>query len=381
MSFRGARILVIGGGPAGACCALRLRQHGIGVEVAEKAPFPRPKVCGCCLGGAGLAALEVLGIAEPILKLGCPLSHWRGSIGSQCVTISLPSGVSISRERFDTELLRAAGCAGATVEQPARALISASDRSGVTVRIDHQGSQSVRTYDCVVVAAGLNAAGISNFLPWIESPSGPFGVGFTVDLGSDCESGVIYMACDDDGYVGVVRLEDGRADVAAALRSGAARSVDGAPIDRVRHILAASRLPQWSIPDAPHVMTTPPLRRRRRVGRDRILAIGDTAGYVEPFTGEGMTWAMQSGILAADAIANHSGDGLTIGEQWQQIYATTFRSRKLLCRAVTTAMRSSLRRRVIGQALATWPGLARPLIHRLNSGSIGPSRVPSESLK
>jgi flavin-dependent dehydrogenase len=365
-----ARILVIGGGPAGSCCAIRLRQHGIAVDLAEKHSFPRPKVCGCCLGGAGLAALDVLGLAEPILRLGCPISRWQGSIGSRSVTIALPSGVSISRELLDAELLRAASSAGATVGQPTRAVIVDSDPSGVTVRIDRNGSQCQRVYDCVVVAAGLNAAGVSRFLPWVQAPSGPFGVGFTADLGNDCEPGVIYMACDDDGYVGVVRLEDGRADVAAALRSGTAARVGAAPIDRVRQILASSRLPRWSFSDDTAVMTTPALRRRRVVGRNRVLAIGDTAGYVEPFTGEGITWAIQSGILAAETIANHPSDWLTIGEEWRQIYASAFSSRNFLCRAVTTAMRSSLARRVIGPTLAMWPGLARPLVRRLNSGSV-----------
>lgn len=55
-------ILVIGGGIAGASCALRLRQHGIDVLVAEKVAFPRAKVCGCCIGGAGLASLEQLSL-------------------------------------------------------------------------------------------------------------------------------------------------------------------------------------------------------------------------------------------------------------------------------------------------------------------------------
>ena len=130
------------------------------------------------------------------------------------------------------------------------------------------------------------------------------------------------------------------------------------------------------------VMTTPALRRRRIAGQNRILAIGDTAGYVEPFTGEGMTWAMQSGILAADSIANHQEEWLTIGSQWRQIYEASFQSRKFVCRVVASAIGSSWGRRVIGPALATWPGLARPLVRRLNSRSIRairPSKALSES--
>ena len=50
------------------------------------------------------------------------------------------------------------------------------------------------------------------------------------------------MACDRDGYVGVVRLEDGRVDIAAALKSGSDSRQVGKPVDRVLGILERSRL-------------------------------------------------------------------------------------------------------------------------------------------
>lgn len=359
------RVLVIGGGPAGASCALRLRLRGVEVDVAEKEIFPRAKVCGCCIGGAGLAALDAIGLGERVKGLGSPLTRWIGSIGSRQATVSLPSGVAVSRQTLDPEILAAAVAAGAELLQPCRAVIVDSDATGVSVRLEN--AKRERRYECVVVAAGLSAAGLSRFLPWIDAPSGPFGIAYTCEVSDECEPGTIYMACDDDGYVGAVRLEDGSLDVAAAIRSGGTACKAGTPLERVERILANSALPTWNSRNRSQVLTTPPLRRRRVAGRSRLLAIGDSAGYVEPFTGEGMTWAIQSGIVAADLIANRQQQWLTIGEQWGTTYKSLFRTRKLVCRVITSALRSSTARRAAGIMLDRWPVLATPLVRGLNS--------------
>jgi flavin-dependent dehydrogenase len=366
-------ILIIGGGPAGAACAIRLRQHGIDVELAEQQQFPRSKVCGCCLGLAGLDALQTLQLREPIVRRGAALDSWRGSIGSFLTTVSLPGGIAISRQALDTRLLQEAEARGATVRHPCRVKINDVDDQHVTISLQQNQKSEVRRYDCVVVAAGLSAAGVSRFLPWIQPPSGPFGVSFVAAPDTRCDNGVIYMACDRDGYVGLVRLENGWVDVAAALTSGAASARLGTPVQRVMRILADSKFSNLQLQAPNQWMTTPPLRRRRLAGKGRILAIGDAAGYVEPFTGEGMTWAMQSGIAAADRIAEAQNRFSGIGERWTQTY-TVSRRQRLLCQGVTTALRWTPARYLAGRVLSTWPALASPLVNRLNSPSIaGPT--------
>jgi flavin-dependent dehydrogenase len=114
-------------------------------------------------------------------------------------------------------------------------------------------------------------------------------------------------------------------------------------------------------------MTTPPLRRTRAAGRGRVLAIGDAAGYVEPFTGEGMTWAMRSGIAAAGVIAAGVGDLSRVGDEWNRQLSELLRGRKLACRTVTALLRWSLARRIAAAALSRWPALANPLIRGLSS--------------
>lgn len=363
-------VLVIGGGVSGAACAIRLRELGVEVLVAEKTAFPRSKVCGCCLGGAGLAWLEQLGLREAVLELGVPTRLWRASIGGKHVELPLPDGVAISREALDTKLLDTADAAGASVLMPCRANINRADDRSVLASLEfdpHRRQQ--REFAYTVIASGLNASGLQQTWPWTERPHGPFGVSFTAQSES-IEPGVIYMACDDDGYVGLVKLENNRVEVAAALTSGSAACSQRSPTERIEAILAASAFSVGRLADQSKPLTTPPLRRTRRAGDGRVLAIGDAAGYVEPFTGEGMTWGLQSGIAAADLIADSdiadSDSGAKLGNLWNEHLHGLLRRKKLVCRVITTALRWPIARRAVAQTLELWPGLARPLIRSLN---------------
>lgn len=360
------RILIIGGGPAGSAGALRLRQHQLEVHVVEKAELPRPKVCGCCLGPGGLHALQLLGLRQRIASAGLQLHRWLGALEKRLIRVELPAGLAISRERLDWEMLSAAQRHGAKVQQACQGRIQHEDADGVTVELrDRQGSRT-ESFSHVIVAGGLNVGGVQEVLPWTDPPQGPFGVSFTLPDGVEVPQGTIAMACADDGYVGMVRLEDGRLNVAAALRRPRRSGSNGKPIQRVADIVSASPLGPMPLQEASAVLTTPPLRRCRLAGRRRVLAVGDAAGYVEPFTGEGMTWAMQSAVAAADVIATAGGDPSTAGDRWRRESQRLLGQRKRHCRWLTGALRSKTVRHVSGLLLSRFPSLGQPIVRSLS---------------
>ena len=176
------------------------------------------------------------------------------------------------------------------------------------------------------------------------------------------------MGCTPAGYVGVVRLEDGRLDVAMALDRRA-----GPNLRRNRR-----RWPFrfWSQPASPapplwaeaNFRGTPYLTRRRgRVAADGLVVIGDAAGYVEPLTGEGMAWAMQQAIVAAPLISAaiaRSEPQLT--HQWQQQYEAAFRYRRTVCRAASWLRRNYRFGDLVLGLLARMPGLAAPWVRAVN---------------
>lgn len=374
MSSRDAQtVLIIGGGVAGSSCAIGLRQRGIEVTVVEKAVYPRDKVCGCCIGGNGLAALQKLSLHEWALDVGESTHQWSGSLGGQLVEIPLPRGIAISRQSLDEKLLQHAIKLGADARQPSTVSSVSIHPDSVTAEIETNGITVKQEFALVIVASGLNSGGYQDILPWSEPPNGPFGVSWTAESDS-IEPGVIYMACDNDGYVGLVQLENGRVDIAAALTSGSGAASGGTPVTRVESILSRSEFPKWSFHNPSQVLTTPPLRRSRVAGKGRVLAIGDAAGYVEPFTGEGMTWAMQSGIAAADQIAaacntSTSPDISQVGDLWDHHLQRLLKSKKRTCRIVTSMLRRPIARHAAGHMLSRWPSLAKPLIQKLSEAT------------
>ena len=367
----GQRVLVIGGGPAGAACALHLRTRGVAVDLVEKSSFPRRKACGCCLGGTGLKALQTLAVAESVQDQSVELRRWIGFVGGREVDLRLPTGVAVSREVLDVELLASAAAAGVRILQPMRAKLVEQDAAAVRVELavlgQTLGASGTREerYDYVVVAGGLAAEGLNGFLPWMETPHGPFGVSVAATAGDAVAAGVVYMCCGDDGYAGLVRLANGAVAVAGALRRGAT-AADCKPLERVKRLLPDRLRDQIQFSAQDRVLVTPPMTRQRVPGVGRVLAIGDTAGYVEPFTGEGMTWALTSGISAAEWIAGSENAGAALGASWAKRYQTMMRSRRRVCSAVSMALRSSWARWSAGRILRVWPHAATPLLRSLN---------------
>src|SRR5439155_17458214 len=135
------------------------------------------------------------------------------------------------------------------------------------------------------------------------------GTAVIIDHGpSSYQPGTIYMACGAEGYVGLVRLEDGRLNIAAAFDSEALRAPGhaGHVADKILHEAGLPHVPD--ILQLPWKGTPGLTRRARHVAAERLFVLGDAASFVEPFTGEGIAWALGSAIavapLAARAVQN-----------------------------------------------------------------------------
>src|SRR3954452_17376294 len=118
-------VAVVGAGPAGSVAAAELARRGASVLLVEAATLPRPKVCGCCLNGGALAALEAAGLAEVPARLrAVPLRRFRLAAGGRRAEVPLPAGVAVSREAFDMELAREAVSRGAHLLTGTRASLA-----------------------------------------------------------------------------------------------------------------------------------------------------------------------------------------------------------------------------------------------------------------
>jgi flavin-dependent dehydrogenase len=322
--------VVVGAGPAGAATAIRLAASGLRTLLVERHHFPRDKVCGCCLSSRALGELERLG-PSALPEAAVPLGAVRLAHRGRSARLPLPAGRVVSRSALDTALVRQAIAAGAHWLPGARvtAIDDGLERPGAvaTLFLQHEAATSAEPQpiaaELVVLAAGL----VDHVRVRGPEPSGRaathriargsrIGVGgIVLDATCGLPAGELVMAVGRHGYCGVVRLEDGRIDVAAAI-DRAALATHADPARAIAAILAETtglpdgHLPESTVIQAAAFHVTPALTRSAPLvagGSGRILRIGDAAGYVEPFTGEGIGWALSSGRILADAILAPTG--------------------------------------------------------------------------
>jgi flavin-dependent dehydrogenase len=192
------------------------------------------------------------------------------------------------------------------------------------------------------VADGL-AGGSLTDLPefgWTIAEASRFGAGAVVDATGDAPPhGDLRMLLDSIGYLGIVRLPDDRVDLAAAFHASAVRRVGG-PAEAAARLLERHAMPALAAEArSARWQGTPTLtRRRRRVAAGPIACIGDAAGYVEPFTGEGMTWAMRSGVEVATFIDAALATGQSL-DGWNTRHRRLFARHHRRCRLVARTVR------------------------------------------
>ncbi len=96
MTVWDADVLVAGGGPAGAACAITLARGGRRVLLVEREPGPREKVCGEFLGADALACLAALGI-DPLALGGVRIAEARVARGTGAASCALPFAAGACR--------------------------------------------------------------------------------------------------------------------------------------------------------------------------------------------------------------------------------------------------------------------------------------------
>lgn len=361
-------VIVIGAGPAGSLAARGLARRGLSVLVVDRAAFPRSKVCGCCLNGRALRALAAAGLGDVPARLGVvPLRGMRLAADGRLACIRLSTNAAISRTALDAALVGAAIDAGAAFLPGVQGTIGPCNDARRVVRLTAGGHRIETAARVVVAANGLGSRLLAPEVQAIRQGRSRVGAGTVLDCAAGYPSGCIFMACDLGGYVGLVRLEDGRLDVAAALDTHHVRGCGGpGPA-------AAVVLEKAGLPPVPGLLRaawrgTPLLtcRLARPAGR-RVLAVGDAAGYVEPFTGEGIAWALTTGSavvpLAVQACRRWD---TALACRWSACYHHAIGQRQRTCRIVTSALRHPLLTRTAVGLLHRLPGLAAPLLYRLN---------------
>jgi flavin-dependent dehydrogenase len=365
-------VVVIGAGPAGAMAARELAVGGASVLLVERRGFPREKVCGGCLNGHALAVLRSAGLAElPERSEGVPLRSFRLAVRGRSARLRLPVGVAVSRARFDVELVDAAVEAGVRFLPWTEARVG--DMEGGTRRVYLDGRRADRRIRArlVLAATGLGLSCLTeNSAPRTRVLLGTrVGIGCLVDNGpSDYDGATIHMAVGRAGYVGLVRLADGRLHVAGAIQPRFLREAGG-PGSAAGMILGeAGFSPISGLKTARWQGTIGLTRRTRPLADTRLFVLGDAAGYVEPFTGEGIAWALAAGRaigpLALRAVERWEP---RIAREWETLHARVVGRRQIFCRAAAAVLRRPWMVRAAFELLVRLPTSAGRFVDYLNA--------------
>jgi len=373
LSRRTWDVAVIGAGPAGSLAARQAALAGLDTVLVDAKRFPRPKVCGGCLSRRAVEVLRQSGLGHTLDRCGgMPLSELKLVVGRRTLELPLPDGLAISRSTLDAELAAAAIEAGVSFASELEAVVEPvvqQDRRWMTA--SRRGGRIRFAARVVVCADGLLRSSLRR-LPEFASRIGRgarIGVGAMLDEPSaEYPAGQISMVVSRSGYVGLTRVEGGRLNVAAAVDPILLRN--GMPHGEV----VASMLAGVDMPVPAELCRaawrgTPPMTSQPgRVAGERLFLIGDSGGYVEPFTGEGITWALVGALAASPLVARACAEWHdSLATTWESEHDRLVRGKQAVCRALTWTLRRPWSVAAAMGVCHVFPSAARHVIDRVNA--------------
>ena len=303
-------VVVIGGSLAGAACARELQRMGIDAVAFERDRFPRRKVCGGFLSAGGVDCLDRLGVLGNVFAAGAVEVN-SAKVRINSVEVEIPferAGLGMSRNALDEIVARHNGIhQGCSISQVTRA------GTGFLVA----GAEFQVACSVVIDAGGK----LSRFTR--RKSVDEFGVQYSEPGG---RGSVLEFSFFEDGYGGAVSVEGGYSNHCFLIKK--------------------DKLAGWV--NRPGCNVTGPLAYRKVSGE--FIAIGDAVGMVDPFCGEGMRHALETGMLAARIVAR----GIRAGAGYEE----------MRCEYEAERAHRWSRKRAIGALLR------RALAHQRMSGAV-----------
>ncbi|GAA4694551.1 geranylgeranyl reductase family protein [Phytohabitans rumicis] len=290
-------VAIVGAGPAGASAALAARRAGASVLLLDRADFPRDKACGDGIAPHALDVLADLGVPDaaegfapvPALRLVGP--------GGRAVARPLPRpAYTVPRKVFDARLVSAAVTAGAELRR--HVVRRLEERDELVVIDDAFAARAV---------VGADGAGsvVRRGLGFAPNPDGHLAIAIRgyAPARAPVEQLILTSAARWPAYAWSFPIGDGSANI------GYGEVLRGQPVtrahllDRLSALLGVDPLTVGGL-RAHHL---PLSTRRPPPGRGRIVLSGDALSLINPFTGEGIFYAVLSGALAGAAAVSGAG--------------------------------------------------------------------------
>jgi geranylgeranyl reductase family protein len=349
--------IIVGGGPAGASAAIHLAASGARVLLAERERFPREKLCGEfispeCLehfarlgvldrmeDGGGARVSETVFYAPSGRSVAVP-SAWFG--GAHAARVD---ALGLSRAEMDERLLKRAREAGVEVlEEAALAgvIIEGARLRGVRLRTAEGSTQEFRAR-VTLDATGRQRAVARRAQRELSSREKTRAhlVAFKAHLACTRGArGVCEIYFYPGGYGGLSPVERGLSNLCFIARARDVRERGSEAVRVMREVLMRNRRAAQTLSHAEARtrwlgVTVESFGRHEPAPFDGLLAVGDAAAFIDPFTGSGMLMALEGGELAARAVvrwlARGDDDFTTLAREYREVYEACFDARLRLC--------------------------------------------------
>jgi geranylgeranyl reductase family protein len=338
-------VIIVGAGPAGSVVAFELARKGINVLLLDRAQFPRDKVCGDYVEPRGLRILQHLGVLEDIEKSRpLPITRSATYIESVCWYRGripfygkhpnlLPHGYIIPRAELDYSILNRAVEVGVKALQGASVTNVVLGSKGVEVSVKMaEGKTETFRARLVVGADGTNSI-IARRAGLLSSNDRHIAIsqrGYAACLPSDVGEASFFF--DEDlfpGYGWLFPMKGGKANIGVGILAEAqSRYRINVPVlfrnffDKLKRTAERFRNLRLCGPPTGGIVKTYGGAQRNHF--DGGLLLGDAGSFVDPMTGEGITPAMESALLAAPVLSRALEKG-RFDTRFLSAYETAFR--------------------------------------------------------